>query len=75
MSASFSALPQVIVLEQSDIDDTTTFMTKLREFPFCVRVNMERGTFAKKVRRLFVQNTKDANALPFAHKHHLFGCS
>lgn len=62
---------QVMVLEQEDIDDIPAFIAKLRAVPFQTRINTDAGSFVRRVRRLFVHNSKEALALPIAHPHHV----
>lgn len=63
--------PQVMVLEQEDIDDIPAFIAKLRAVPFQTRINTDAGSFVRKVRRLFVHNSSEALALPLAHPHYV----
>ena len=59
--------PQVLVLEDSDINDVPTFLSKLRQRPYQVRFATDKGSFARKNRRLCVKNTQEALSLPMAN--------
>ena len=64
---------QILVIEQEDIDNLPKFIAKLRDIPFQTRISDKKGSFVNKVRRVFVENVKEAVALPWAHPDHLRG--
>ena len=70
-SHTLSTFTQVLVLEDSDIEDIPAFVAKLRQVPFQTRINTDAGSFVRKVRRLFVHNRKEALSLPLAHPQHV----
>lgn len=55
------------MLEDSDVNDLPDFLHKLRYPPFQIRLSTDKGSFARKVRRLCVKNSPEALSLPMAN--------
>ncbi|KAL1527146.1 hypothetical protein AB1Y20_015828 [Prymnesium parvum] len=58
--------PEVVVLEDEDIADIPAFVLKLRNVPFQTRLISDKGSYARRVRRLAVKNCQESKKLPMA---------
>ena len=64
---------QVVVLEDEDLNNLPDFLQKLSQVPFQIKLNHDKGSFAKKARRLCIKNTFEASSTRFAFPYLLPG--
>lgn len=61
--------PQVLVLEDDDLNNLPDFLHKLSQVPFQIKLNHDKGSFAKQARRVCVVNTSESIHTRFAFPH------
>lgn len=59
------------MLENKDLNNLPEFVEKLKRVPFQIKINQDKGSFARQARRLCIKNDHESVNTRFAFPHML----